>query len=26
MGQIVWMTKMLHPGALDDVWMKMRGR
>ena len=26
MGQIVWMTKMLHPDALDDVWMKMRGR
>jgi uncharacterized damage-inducible protein DinB len=24
MGQIVWMTKMLHPGALDDIWMKMR--
>lgn len=26
MGQIVWITKMLHPGALDDIWMKMRGR
>lgn len=26
MGQIVWMTKMLHPGALDDIWMKMRER
>ena len=26
MGQIVWITKMLHPGALDEVWMRMRGR
>jgi len=26
MGQIVWITKMLHPGALDDIWRKMRGR
>ena len=26
MGQIVWITKMLRPGALDDIWMKMRGR
>lgn len=26
MGQIVWITKMLHPGAIDDIWMKMRGR
>jgi uncharacterized damage-inducible protein DinB len=24
MGQIVWITKMLRPGALDDIWMKMR--
>jgi uncharacterized damage-inducible protein DinB len=24
MGQIVWITKMLHPGALDDIWRKMR--
>jgi uncharacterized damage-inducible protein DinB len=24
MGQIVWITKMLHPGALDDIWMKTR--
>lgn len=24
MGQIVWITKMLHPGALDEIWMKMR--
>ena len=23
MGQIVWITKMLHPGALDDIWRKM---
>ena len=26
MGQIVWITKMLHSGALDEVWMKMRER
>src|SRR5688572_10725156 len=26
MGQIVWITKMLHPGSLDDIWMKTRGR
>jgi uncharacterized damage-inducible protein DinB len=26
MGQIVWITKMLHPGALDDIWMKQRER
>lgn len=26
MGQIVWITKMLHPGALDEVWFKMRGK
>lgn len=26
MGQIVWITKMLHPGALDDLWMKQAGR
>ena len=25
MGQIVWVTKMLHAGALDELWMKMRG-
>jgi uncharacterized damage-inducible protein DinB len=24
MGQIVWITKMLHPGALDELWMKSR--
>lgn len=24
MGQIVWVTKMRHPGALDELWMKMR--
>ena len=24
MGQIVWITKMLQPGTLDDIWMKMR--
>jgi uncharacterized damage-inducible protein DinB len=26
MGQIVWITKMRHAGALDDLWMKMRSR
>lgn len=26
MGQIVWITKMRHAGALDDIWMKMRSR
>ena len=26
MGQIVWITKMLHAGSLDDIWMKGRGR
>ncbi|MEQ1759249.1 MAG: DinB family protein [Vicinamibacterales bacterium] len=24
MGQVVWITKMLAPGAFDDLWMKMR--
>ena len=26
MGQIVWITKMLRPGGIDDMWMKMKGR
>ena len=26
MGQIVWMTKMLQPGAVDDIWIKMQAR
>ena len=26
MGQIVWITKMRHAGALDELWMKMRSR
>ena len=26
MGQIVWITKLLQPGVLDDLWMKMRSR
>jgi len=26
MGQIVWITKMLHPGVLDELWMKSRAR
>jgi uncharacterized damage-inducible protein DinB len=25
LGQIVWITKLLHPGALDELWMKARG-
>lgn len=25
MGQIVWVTKLLKPGAVDELWMKMRG-
>ena len=25
LGQIVWITKLLHPGALDEIWMKARG-
>lgn len=24
LGQIVWVTKMLQPGAIDELWMKMR--
>ena len=24
LGQIVWITKLLHAGALDELWMKMR--
>jgi uncharacterized damage-inducible protein DinB len=26
MGQIVWMTKMMHPTDVDELWMKMQGR
>jgi uncharacterized damage-inducible protein DinB len=26
MGQIVWITKMLRPGVLDDIWMKQSAR
>ena len=26
MGQIVWITKMLRPGALDDIWVKQASR
>jgi uncharacterized damage-inducible protein DinB len=26
MGQIVWITKMRHPGVLDELWMKGRTR
>ena len=25
LGQIVWITKLLHPGALDEIWMKACG-
>jgi uncharacterized damage-inducible protein DinB len=26
MGQIVWVTKLRRPGALDDIWIKGRQR
>ncbi|MGH9347701.1 MAG: DinB family protein [Vicinamibacterales bacterium] len=26
LGQIVYIAKQLHPAAIDDIWMKMRGR
>jgi uncharacterized damage-inducible protein DinB len=26
MGQIVWITKSLHAGVLDELWMKSRAR
>jgi uncharacterized damage-inducible protein DinB len=26
MGQIVYIAKQLNPTAIDDIWMKMRGR
>jgi hypothetical protein len=26
MGQVMWITKMRHPGALDEVWIKTRDR
>ena len=26
MGQIVWITKMLQPGAIDELWMTSRAR
>jgi uncharacterized damage-inducible protein DinB len=26
LGQIIWVTKMLQPGAIDELWMKMRTR
>lgn len=26
MGQIVWITKMLRPGALDDLWVQQASR
>jgi uncharacterized damage-inducible protein DinB len=24
MGQVVWITKMRHPGALDELWIRTR--
>jgi uncharacterized damage-inducible protein DinB len=26
LGQIVWITKLLHAGALDELWMKVRDK
>ena len=26
MGQIVWITKMRHPGALEELWIRTRDR
>ena len=26
LGQIVWITKLLHAGALDELWMKARDK
>jgi uncharacterized damage-inducible protein DinB len=26
MGQVVWITKMRHPGVLDEVWITTRDR
>jgi uncharacterized damage-inducible protein DinB len=26
MGQVVWITKMRHPGALDELWIRTRDR
>ena len=26
LGQVVWITKMRHPGALDEVWIRTRDR
>lgn len=26
LGQIVWIAKLRQPGALDDIWIKARGR
>jgi uncharacterized damage-inducible protein DinB len=26
MGQVVWITKMRHPGALDELWITTRDR
>jgi uncharacterized damage-inducible protein DinB len=26
MGQIIWITKMRHPGAIDELWIRTRDR
>ena len=26
MGQVVWITKMRHPGALEELWIRTRDR
>ena len=26
MGQVVWITKLRHPGALDELWIRTRDR
>jgi len=26
MGQVVWITKMRHPGGLDELWIRTRDR
>jgi uncharacterized damage-inducible protein DinB len=26
MGQIVWITKMRHPGAITELWIRTRDR
>ena len=26
LGQVVWITKMRHPGAIEELWIKTRDR